>query len=156
MAKKTTKQTQPTSSKILYRSETVKIIGGVCGGLGKYLEIDPSIVRIAFILITLFSGTGILIYIILWIIVPAETNTKDSGQKTVQNNIKEVEQRAKEIIGGSGSNDSRLIWGIFIIAIGLVFLADSLFGIQILRFDKVWPLLIIFFGILVLIKNVKK
>ncbi|MBN1915779.1 PspC domain-containing protein [Candidatus Dojkabacteria bacterium] len=153
---KTSKQGQSTSPGALCRSEVNKIIGGVSGGLGEYFGIDPSIVRIVFILVTLFGGSGILIYIILWIIIPSEENVQETGQKTLQNNIKEVEQKAKEIIKGSRSNDSRLIWGMIIIVVGFIFLFDSLFNIKILRFDKIWPLIIIAFGILILFRNVKK
>ncbi len=57
--------------KKLYLSDTNKKLGGVCGGLGEYFEIDPTIVRIAFIFFTLISfGLGILAYILIWIIIP--------------------------------------------------------------------------------------
>ncbi|MDX9821969.1 MAG: PspC domain-containing protein [Syntrophales bacterium] len=57
--------------KKLYLSETDKKIGGVCGGLGEYFERDPTIVRILFVLLILFSfGFGILAYLALWLIIP--------------------------------------------------------------------------------------
>ena len=57
----------------LYRSKTDVILGGVCAGLGKYLGIDPTWVRLFFVLITLAGGAGVLVYIILWIVVPEES-----------------------------------------------------------------------------------
>jgi phage shock protein PspC (stress-responsive transcriptional regulator) len=56
--------------KRLYRSRDEKIIGGVCGGLGEYLNVDPTIIRIALVLITLFGGAGIIAYLVLWVVVP--------------------------------------------------------------------------------------
>src|SRR6476659_2741570 len=56
----------------LYRNETDKILGGVCGGLASYLRIDSTIVRIVFALISFGAGTGILLYILLWIILPSK------------------------------------------------------------------------------------
>jgi len=58
--------------KILYRSRENKIIAGICGGIGKYFDIDPNLVRIiaAFVCLT---PPGILTYIIAWIIIPQET-----------------------------------------------------------------------------------
>ncbi len=56
----------------LYRSRTDKMIGGVCGGLAAYLNIDPTVVRAIFILLALTPLHGVLIYIILWIITPPE------------------------------------------------------------------------------------
>jgi phage shock protein PspC (stress-responsive transcriptional regulator) len=54
----------------LYRSVNDKILGGVCGGLANYLRLDPAIVRIIFVLIFFAWGTGFLLYIILWMILP--------------------------------------------------------------------------------------
>lgn len=56
-------------SKQIYRSSRDSVIGGVCGGLGEYFNIDPVIVRIIWLLL-LFSGIGLLPYLIAWIIIP--------------------------------------------------------------------------------------
>jgi len=58
--------------KNVYRSRTNKKIAGVCGGLGKYFAIDPVIVRLIWLLFVLLAGTGLLIYIIAWIVIPLE------------------------------------------------------------------------------------
>jgi phage shock protein C len=54
------------------RSTTDKVIAGVAGGLGRYLGIDPVILRIAFVLLALSGGSGVLLYIIGWIAIPQE------------------------------------------------------------------------------------
>ena len=54
----------------LYRSKKDKIIGGVCGGIAEYLNIDPVIIRILWIVGILMWGAGILAYLIAWIIIP--------------------------------------------------------------------------------------
>lgn len=58
--------------KKLYRSIDERIVGGVCGGIAEYFRIDPVLVRIVFILLVFGAGTGLLAYIIAWIIVPEE------------------------------------------------------------------------------------
>jgi phage shock protein C len=58
--------------KKLYRTPKDRILGGVCGGIGKYLDIDPVIIRLIWVLFTLCAGFTILIYIITWIIIPKE------------------------------------------------------------------------------------
>jgi phage shock protein PspC (stress-responsive transcriptional regulator) len=58
--------------KRLTRSRTDRRIGGVCGGLGKYFEVDPTLIRLAFALAFVFAGTGLLLYLILWIVLPLE------------------------------------------------------------------------------------
>jgi phage shock protein PspC (stress-responsive transcriptional regulator) len=59
----------------LYRSRNDSRIAGVCGGLGEYLEIDPTLVRLIFVLLALTGGHGVLLYIILWLIVPYPVQT---------------------------------------------------------------------------------
>ena len=57
--------------KRLLRSKNNKMIAGVCGGIGEYFGIDPTIVRLLWVLLTFFSGgVGVLAYIIAWIIIP--------------------------------------------------------------------------------------
>jgi phage shock protein C len=57
--------------KRLYRSKKEKIIGGVCGGLGEFFDIDPTIIRLLWAIITILSiGAGILVYLLAWIIIP--------------------------------------------------------------------------------------
>jgi phage shock protein C len=57
----------------LYRSNESKMIAGVCGGLAEFFGLDPTLVRLLFVLLALMGGHGLLIYIILWIIVPYRT-----------------------------------------------------------------------------------
>jgi phage shock protein C len=58
--------------KRLYRSRTESMIAGVCGGLARYFGIDPTIMRLIFLLLFFLGGNGLLIYLILWIVVPLE------------------------------------------------------------------------------------
>lgn len=60
----------------LYRSESDKILGGVCGGIAEVYDIDPTIVRIVTLLIVLGTGAGLLVYIIAWLIMPTESEIK--------------------------------------------------------------------------------
>ena len=57
------------SEKKLSRSNN-KMIGGVCAGIAEYLGLDPTIVRIGWVLLLFFAGVGILLYLILWIVMP--------------------------------------------------------------------------------------
>jgi phage shock protein C len=57
--------------KRLYRSNTNRILGGVCAGLGEHLDVDPTVIRLIWAVVTVLSlGTGIIIYILAWIIIP--------------------------------------------------------------------------------------
>ena len=89
-------------NKTLYRTEDDKMIGGVCGGLGRYFEIDPTIVRLLFALIFFGFGAGFMIYVLLWIIMPSETTlqansteeseTQESGPTPIEGEVVEKEE----------------------------------------------------------------
>jgi phage shock protein PspC (stress-responsive transcriptional regulator) len=73
----------------LYRDETDKILGGVCSGLANYLRVDPTIVRLVFALISFGAGTGILLYILLWVILPSKSLANTSSTKRLYRNPEE-------------------------------------------------------------------
>ena len=63
--------------KRLQRSRTKRMLAGVCGGIGRYFDVDPTIIRVLFVLFSLVVGGGILAYIILWIIIPEEPEAEE-------------------------------------------------------------------------------
>jgi phage shock protein C len=56
--------------KKLYRIPSEGMIAGICAGLGEYLDLDPTILRLVFVLLAFGGGSGVLIYIIMWLIIP--------------------------------------------------------------------------------------
>ncbi len=66
----------PSAPKTLRRSRTDKFLGGVCGGVAEYLNMDPTLVRILTVVITLFTGVPIVAYLVAWLIMP------EAGQTT--------------------------------------------------------------------------
>ena len=134
-----------TKSNRLYRSNTDKVIGGVAGGLSDYLDIDPVIIRILFVLLAIFGGSGVLVYIILWIVIPAETisfhyeNNNDDKEKPIDDvNPADASRRT----------NTSLVAGIILIAFGLIFLVDQL--IPFYRIIDFWPLLLVLAGVLLI------
>ena len=59
----------------LYRSNTNKMLAGVCGGLGEFLGLDPTLVRLGFVLMGLLGGHGIIVYLVICIVVPTAPTT---------------------------------------------------------------------------------
>jgi phage shock protein C len=131
----------------LYRSRTEKVIGGVCGGLAKYLDIDVSIMRIITVLVVLAAGTGLLAYIIAMIIIPKEP-------------IGETAQGiSAEPVASESSPAPRWIWGTIVPGIVLVFIG----AILLLRefwywfdFDTLWPVFIIIAGVAFLLGGLRR
>jgi phage shock protein C len=60
------------STRKLYRSKTDRKVAGVCGGLAQYFNIDPTLIRVLFVVLAVLGGSGLVLYLALWIIVPNE------------------------------------------------------------------------------------
>ena len=68
-------------AKKLTRSTSDRWVAGICGGIGEYLEIDPNVIRVLWVIITVLTGfiAGIIIYILLWIILPEQGQARPVG-----------------------------------------------------------------------------
>lgn len=133
-------------NKRLERSRKNRIIAGVCGGLADYLNVDPTVVRLAAVLVTLFGGSGILAYIILWAVLPEERSTN----KTEEDMKRDVSQADGESDREEGVGGQALV-GALLVLIGAIMLLNNLFPA--LELTRLWPIGIIVFGIWLLIKN---
>ncbi len=146
--------------KKLYRSEKNKIVAGVCGGLAEYFNIDPVLVRIAFVIVSFFDGVGILAYIILWAFVSKKSDLKNVNS---EENLKEFSKEVKEnldvaalnIKKCTSSDKTKNIIAILIIVVGVVILLNQFNYIWFLSPYFVFPVLLIIFGIYLLLKDSK-
>ncbi len=73
---------QNTPYKRLYRSRNEKLVGGVCGGLAEYFGIDPTWVRLIFIFFALLGGFALILYLIMWVVVPLRPAQDDSSHNS--------------------------------------------------------------------------
>ena len=73
----------------LHKSKN-RVIGGVCAGLGEHFGVDVTLVRVLFVLLTLMTGTGIVLYILLWILMPEEETVDVQGTEVIANGLKSV------------------------------------------------------------------
>ncbi len=58
--------------KKLYRSKKNRIIAGVCGGIGEYFNVDPTLIRLFWVLFTFLGGSGIIAYLVCWVVIPSK------------------------------------------------------------------------------------
>jgi phage shock protein C len=56
----------------LYRSKTDRKVAGICGGLAQYFNLDATLIRVLFVVLAVLGGSGLVIYLVMWIIVPNE------------------------------------------------------------------------------------
>jgi len=142
----------------LYRSETDRILGGVAGGLADFFDVDSTLVRIIFVLLTLFGGGGLLIYLLLWILVPTESRTDGVFTKDfMHENIDEMKTKAKSFAYDfrdatrDRSQNSRNFAGLFIIVLGVLFLLSNMGILK--GMTHFWPILLIVLGFALLMKR---
>jgi phage shock protein C len=109
------------SVKKLYRSRKDKVIGGVCGGLGKYLKIDPVLLRILFVASIFLSGAGLILYVIAWLIMPLEPSENEESE------VIDVETEPRKDDEKKEKTDPRLIFAGVLIIIGILLLLGNAF-----------------------------
>lgn len=147
-------------NKKLYRSVTDKMVGGVCGGLAEYFDIDPVIVRLIFVLAVIFGGSGILAYIILWIIIPEKpyfitpfNQTQEPQNQTADNPDAEKKSENNQFNMSyqfQKSESKKSIYaGAFLILLGGIFLLDNF--VPHFHFGDFWPVVLIGLGIAIIL-----
>lgn len=149
----------------LYRDESRKVIGGVCAGLADYFGVDVSIVRLIFVLALIAKGGGLMIYIILWIVLPRKSAAfmphvdytvppaTPYGQPSAAYQAPQpqfVPQPKK------GPSTAAIIGGLILVLVGSGILIDDLDLIPDWHFDVWWPGILVIVGIALMISGSKK
>lgn len=136
--------------KKLYRETKDRVLGGVAAGLARYLEIDVTWVRILFILVTIFGGSGFLAYLVLWIAIPEQPfNWTVNGNTDYR--VDEPEMVMPEAVQPKKSS-SMFVGGLILISLGLFFLLHEFDLIPYwFSLGKLWPLVFIVPGLVMLL-----
>jgi phage shock protein C len=156
----------------LERSTTNRVVAGVCGGIAEYLQVDPTLVRVFFVVGTILTGgLGLLGYIVLIVLMPLP------GQPAPF--VKTAGATATDVEGAATSNPTgdatapntpvvappadpeaaerrRAAAGIFLIALGAIFLLGNAGLFRIVRWDLAWPLVFIAIGALLLAQRIRR
>jgi len=150
--------------KRLYRSRTDRMIWGVCGGLAEYFDIDPTIIRIIFLVLIFANGLSILAYIILAIVVPLEGSKTTEPKEVFKENVAEMRDKAGELgreirstLAGEKARTEEVsfarrhnLLGITLIVLGIIFLMGSLNLLVWLRWSLLWPLILVAIGVIII------
>ena len=126
--------------KQLCRSTTNTIVGGVCGGLGEYFDVDPTLVRIISVLLFFATGFGVLAYIVGWIIMPKPEESAEVCEAG------EVPAEKRQY--GSWN---KYLPGFILIAIGIVLLLRE--NVPWFDWGELWPVLLIMVGLLLIFRR---
>ncbi|MDD5738895.1 MAG: PspC domain-containing protein [Candidatus Pacebacteria bacterium] len=137
--------------KKLHRSKNDRVIAGVAGGLGEYFSVDPVLFRILFIFLILWGGAGILFYLILIFIIPREDG--QSATETIKEVADEIRDKTKDVSQQSWWTSRKHVLGVVIMLAGLIFLLNQLFPMRFLKFNFVWPIIVMLIGFFVILKK---
>jgi phage shock protein C len=155
----------------LERSNTNRVIAGVCGGIAEYLAVDPTLVRVAFVVMTFVGGVGFLAYIVLLILMPqpgqpapftkaapSDTSTDttarmdaDSTATPQTTTVTPVDPAVRQ----AEAERRRSAVGYLLIALGVVFLLSNAGAFRLVQWNYVWPLVLIGIGALFLVQRVR-
>ena len=133
------------TSQRLYRFPNRAMVGGVCAGLAEYFKIDPSIVRVIFVLGTFAKGIFLLLYLLLWVALPTSDSyvAYSEEQSTLTpSNIMETKKQNSNFLGG-----------IILVIVGVIFLFDEFDLFWWFSFDKLWPVIPTVIGLYLLFKD---
>lgn len=145
----------------LIRSETDKMIGGVCGGIAAYLNVDSVLVRFAFIMLLFASGIALPLYFILLILMPAEDNNViQTGHPDwdLEEDIRVYDEdiptiRKQDLVDARPHQQGPIIFAAVLILIGLYLLAQNFGILGFLNIGWFGPLLIIGIGFYVIYRR---
>lgn len=144
------------ASKKLYRSCKSRILGGVCGGLGEYFDVDPVLIRLLFIIALLSGGIGFIVYIVAWLAIPNDPKCeKETAEEEIKAAAHSVADTVKDSVK-SRKDDNRAIVGVAILIVGIIFLAVNASWIPAdvwRHFIIFWPVLIVLFGLGLIFRN---
>ncbi len=124
-------------AKRMYLSNQNKVIAGVGGGLGEYFDIDPVLIRVAFVVLTFLHGFGLLAYIVAWIAMP-----RVPASEVVVESVAKPEP----------SPLRKFLPGIALVVIGLIFLLERSF--YWFEWRYIWPVLVIVAGLALILSAI--
>lgn len=132
--------------KRIYRSRRERMIGGVAGGIAEYFEIDPVIVRFAFIALTLFNGVGLILYIVGMVIIPDQVMTFDMKSENSIPYTPVAPSETKEKFS--------VILGVILIVVGVLFGLDNF--VPQFDIEDSFPLILVLLGVWIIVSGRKK
>jgi phage shock protein PspC (stress-responsive transcriptional regulator) len=134
------------NQKKLSRSINNRKIAGVCGGLGEHLNVDPLVFRIIFLVLLFGGGAGLLIYLLLWIVMP-EDKINIPYETFHEPEINDVNSNSPN--KNCMKKNNGIFWGLLFVAFGLLWLGRSFgfFHFYWYNVFRLWPLLIIWVGV---------
>jgi phage shock protein PspC (stress-responsive transcriptional regulator) len=163
---------QQETSQRWYRGSD-RILGGVCSGLATGLQVDSLWIRIAFVLLALVQGIGVVLYIVLWVVMPERAGAQPTGRSRFDSMTVDVRRAWHDLQGQFGgtrhagpagtaspATEDQSVWrnpsvglGLVLLVVGFLFLATNLGFVS---WNVIWPVALIVIGVLLLARRVAR
>ncbi|HEY8498503.1 MAG TPA: PspC domain-containing protein [Limnochordales bacterium] len=145
----------------LFRPRQQSVIFGVCAGLGQYFDVDPVLIRLLFILLAFAGGFGIVAYVALAVVMPSERSVGRDSRTVLQENVQELreaaavagQELAETVRRARAAGRRRQLLGLALVVLGGVLLLGRLGFFWWLRWELLWPLLLMGLGMLLLLRR---
>jgi phage shock protein C len=140
----------------LFRSRTNRVIGGVAGGLAYNLNSDPSLIRIIFLLLTIFWGGGAVLYVILWIALPEGDIPlfQKPGPGPEASEAAPGSESPGDFSVPPARSNGALMVGLILIGVGAIFLVGRF--IPRVHFGDLWPFILVVAGVVLIAASFTK
>jgi phage shock protein C len=145
----------------LERSNTNRVIAGVCGGIAEYLAVDVTLVRLAFVLMAFVGGVGLLAYIVLLILMPLPgrpapfASNPPPASGTADTTATTAVAPVDPAIRAAEAERRRTAVGYLLIGLGVVFMLSNAGVFRFVQWQFLWPLVLIGIGVLFLVQRVR-
>ena len=135
----------------LERSRTNRVIGGVCGGLAEYLDIDATFVRVVMVVLGTF-GIGVLIYFVLLVLMPNPGEATPFARPSTGETAAAAEpafSRAtpSRVVAPMELDRRRNSLGLLLVAVGVIFMLGNVGAFRFIDWHVIWPLVLIALGV---------
>ena len=148
----------------LTRDTQRAVLGGVAAGFGRYLDVDPVLARLGFVLLTFVNGLGILFYLASWLLMPrgdASASARAPASPTAGTGFETLREAGAQLAaevshGAPDPASAQLAIGSLLVVIGSLLLVHNLgwlYWPHWLRFDTLWPLLLVALGVGLVLKS---
>lgn len=135
----------------LYRSRREAWLGGVAAGIADYFDIDPVIVRLVWLFTIFLGGSGIVAYVIAWVLIPPHPDEPiDPRFEGTRNWSETVVETVRE------TSNPRQVLGWILVIVGIVVLMLKLIPVILVVLGALWPLILIILGIALLIQGMRR
>lgn len=139
MADRTPAPSPETRERVLRRHREDRVVAGVCGGLGRYFGIDSVVVRLAFVVLTIAGGGGIIAYLVAWLVMPEESPGEEVAGPPVRHDFR--------------MDTAWLFFGVGLIALGTILLIDRIVP----WFDRIiGPIVLVGIGLALLLHGARQ